>query len=65
MPASLRLADRAALHPTRPPAHGVHPMQKFGVNPTVIDRIQDHLDSSSGRSTYQLHGYDIEMRGES
>jgi hypothetical protein len=37
-------------------------MQKFGVDPAVIDRIQDHLDSTSVRSTYQRHGYDAEMR---
>lgn len=37
-------------------------MQKFGVDPAVIDRIQDHLDSSSVRATYQRHGYAAEMR---
>jgi integrase len=37
-------------------------MQKFDVDPTVIDWIQDHLDSSSVRATYQRHGYGVEMR---
>ncbi len=37
-------------------------MQKLGVDPAVIDRIQDHLDNSSVRATYQRHGYAVEMR---
>jgi integrase len=37
-------------------------MQKFGVAPAVIDRIQDHIDSGSVRATYQRHGYGAEMR---
>jgi integrase len=31
--------------------------RKFGVDPAVIDRIQDHLDSTSVSATYQRHGY--------
>jgi integrase len=37
-------------------------MQKFGAEPAVIDRIQDHLDSASVRATYERHGYGAEMR---
>lgn len=65
-PSNQRLLDLTGIEPRFTP-HDLRRtastlMQKFGVDPAVIDRIQDHLDSASVRSTYQRHGYGVEMR---
>ncbi len=65
-PSNQRLLDLTGIEPRFTP-HDLRRtastlMQKFGVDPAVIDRIQDHLDTASVRATYQRHGYGTEMR---